>query len=422
MMLFEQDLSLKGINMQDFNDALSESAGYTRSLEKLNALEAAINIPSQYIQILAGEKNVAVSKDDLGFIIRRSDIHSVRAYVRESRMLPVDYQKIVAWFGLDTTSVPGLEPASIQSFHQRVVQHAGSWSVLERETKELARQLNRFSDSFITHAHGIIELINRLDSDRLFSGMLDDLTVEEAAELGGVLSSTELKAVHIMREHVQSIKSNTEDYIKRAYAVGALAAEFERVLSDELTHEVNAKLEAYAKAGLSREREALTERIKELDSEIEQLIRDYRSQVLYGHSGIVLGPIGLAVTGGIFGVKAEAIRSRKNRLIAERDTARRGSQEQEQLAMVLDATQQRFIDLRSRMLGAEEGAKQLAQVWSYISNYLDEVDNDLEKVDSFGRLYKLKIDFSQLLNPWTRVKDYSIQISNAFNEIIDKRF
>ena len=90
--------------------------------------------------------------------------------------------------------------------------------------------------------------------------------------------------------------------------------------------------------------------------------------------------------------------------------------------MVLDATQQRFIDLRSRMLGAEEGAKQLAQVWSYISNYLDEVDNDLEKVDSFGRLYKLKIDFSQLLNPWTRVKDYSIQISNAFNEIIDKRF
>ena len=98
MMLFEQDLSLKGINMQDYNDALSESAGYTRSLEKLNALEAAINIPSQYIQILAGEKNVAVSKDDLGFIIRRSDIHSVRAYVRESRMLPVDYKNIVAWF------------------------------------------------------------------------------------------------------------------------------------------------------------------------------------------------------------------------------------------------------------------------------------------------------------------------------------
>lgn len=421
-MLIERGHSLKGINMQVYNDALSESAEHTRSLEKMSALQAAINIPAQYIQILAGEKNIAVSKDDLGFIIRRSDIHSVRAYVRESRTLPVDYNKIVAWFGLDTTSIPGLEPASIQSFHQRVVQHAASWSALERETKELARQLNRFSDSFITHANGIIELINRLDSDRLFSGSLDDLTAAQAVELGDVLSSTELKAVHIMREHVQSVKSNTESYIKRAYAVGALAAEFERVLSDELIHEVNAKLQAYAKAGLSREREALTARIKELDSEIERLIKDYRYQVLYGHSGILLGPLGLAVTGGIFGVKAEAIRTRKNRLITERDIARQGSQEQEQLAMVLDATQQRFTDLRSRMLGAEEGAKQLAQVWSYISNYLDEVDYELETIDSFGRLYKLKIDFAQLLNPWTRVKDYSVQISNAFNEIVDKRF
>ena len=196
--------------MQVYNDALSESAGHTRSLEKMSALQAAINIPAQYIQILAGEKNIAVSKDDLGFIIRRSDIHSVRAYVRESRTLPVDYNKIVAWFGLDTTSIPGLEPASIQSFHQRVVQHAASWSALERETKELGRQLNRFSDSFITHANGIIELINRLDSDRLFSGNLDDLTAAQAVELGDVLSSTELKAVYIMREHVQSVKSNTE--------------------------------------------------------------------------------------------------------------------------------------------------------------------------------------------------------------------
>lgn len=89
--------------------------------------------------------------------------------------------------------------------------------------------------------------------------------------------------------------------------------------------------------------------------------------------------------------------------------------------MVLDATQQRFTDLRSRMLGAEEGAKRLAQVWSYISNYLDEVDHELGYVDSFGRLYKLKVDFAQLLNPWKRVKDYSVQISNAFNEIIEKR-
>ena len=88
---------------------------------------------------------------------------------------------------------------------------------------------------------------------------------------------------------------------------------------------------------------------------------------------------------------------------------------------MLDATQQRFTDLRSRMLGAEQGAKQLAQVWSYIAKYLDEAAYQLEGVDDLARLHRFKLDFSQLLNPWTRVKDYSVQISNAFNEIIDGR-
>ena len=125
--------------MQGDNYALVESVEDARPLEEMTSLEAAIYLPSQYIQVLAGEKNAAVSKDELGFIIRRSDIHSVRAYVRESRTLPVDYNKIVAWFGANTESVPGLEPASIQSFHQRVVQHAGTWSALERDTKELRK-------------------------------------------------------------------------------------------------------------------------------------------------------------------------------------------------------------------------------------------------------------------------------------------
>ena len=408
--------------MQGNNIVLSETIDEARSLEEMTALEAAVYLPSQYIKVLAGKSDVAVSKDDLGFIIRRSDIHSVRAYVRESRTLPVDYNKIVDWFGVNTVNVQGLGPANIQSFHQRVVQHAGTWPALERDTKELSRQLNRFSDSFITTANGIIELISRVEFERFITGTLDDLSQEEEAALKKItLNTTELRAVRIVRDYVLLIKKDTESYISKTYAVAALAAEFERVLSDELIHEVNSKLDAYAKAGLSREREALTARIKELDSEIEQLIRDYKSQVLYGHSGIFLGPVGLAITGGIFGVKAEATRARKNKLIAERDIARQGNKEQERLALALDATQQRFTDLRSRMLGAEQGAKQLAQVWGYIAKYLDEAAFELEGVDNLARLHKFKLDFSQLLNPWTRVKDYSVQISNAFNEMIDER-
>lgn len=208
--------------MQGSDFAFSENIGEARSLEKMTSLEAAVLLPSQYIQVLAGKSDAAVSKDELGFIIRRSDIHSVRAYVRESRALPVDYNKIVEWVGGNTESVPGLEPASIQAFHQQVVQHAATWSPLERDTKELSRQLNRFSDSFITTGNGIIEIINRVEFERFLTGTLNELTEEEEAELKEIiLSTTELRAVGIVRDYVLQIKKDTDSYIKKAYAVGA---------------------------------------------------------------------------------------------------------------------------------------------------------------------------------------------------------
>lgn len=391
------------------------------SIDEMTSLEAAISWPSKYIEVLAGAEGDVVPKKELGFIIRRSDIHSVRAYVRAAKLLPVDNKSAIALLGFATAGVPELDTTSIHEFHQSVVRHAETWPKLERETKELSRELNKFSDSFITLGQFIIGLIDRVDISRFVKGTLDDLTDEEINEVRSeLLDTNNLDAVGLIKGCVLDMKKNTLDYVNKVHAVSKLAAEFERVLSDELIHAVNRKLEAYAGIALSRERQAMVERIKQLDSEIEQAISDYRSQVLYGHSGILMGPIGLAITGGIFGVKAENTRARKNQLIAERDRAIKNNKDQEWLVTMLDTTQQHFVDLSSRMFGAEQGAKQLAQVWGFIAKYLDEAGEQLDTVDTFAALHKFKLDFSQLLNPWKRVSDYTVQISAAFNDMLEE--
>ena len=58
----------------------------TRQLSEMTALEAAVIVPSQYIQVLSGDQASAVPKKEMGFIIRRSDIHSIRTYVREAKL------------------------------------------------------------------------------------------------------------------------------------------------------------------------------------------------------------------------------------------------------------------------------------------------------------------------------------------------
>lgn len=392
-----------------------------RQLDEMTALEAAVIVPSQYIQVLSGDQASAVPKKEMGFILRRSDIHCVRTYVREAKLLPVDIKVINGWFGFLGVEIPELKPASILDFHLQVVRHADSWGELEDETKELGRELNNFSDSFLTTGHAMVAIFNRIETSVFFKHDLNGLTDEQKKEMRGIaLDSSDLEIVEVIKDYLLKLEKNTIDYIGKADKVSQLAGAFERVLSDELIHQVNHKLKGYVDAGLSTKQLDLVEHIKKLDNEIDELTKDYKYHVGYGLSGVLFGPIGIAVTGGIFGSKAEKIRARKNELIAERIIAKGKIKDQERLITSLDTIQHNFIDLRSRMLAAEKGAKQLADVWGFIVNYLKDANKLLDNVDTLAKLHLLKLDFELLLNPWARVKDYTVNINAAFNEILDE--
>lgn len=90
----------------------------------------------------------------------------------------------------------------------------------------------------------------------------------------------------------------------------------------------------------------------------------------------------------------------------------------DKLAELLDDLQLHLVDLQGQMLGAEVGAKQLSQIWTYIAAYLDEASESLSKVDTLLELHKFAMNFSIVINPWVSIKGYSAQISAAFNELL----
>lgn len=391
-----------------------------KNIFHMTPLEAATHIPMEYMRLLSGETETAVEPKDMAFIIRRSDVHSIRSYVKASLALPVKFEQVVTLIGSITTGVSGLEPERIQEFHQRVVEHANTWSPLENETKALSRRLNSFSDTFVTTGQAIVEFVNKIEFDRFLTETLRELTDEENARFNQVLlDSTGLKAVDAMKGYLLSVIKQTSDFISDVFKVDVLAREFERVLTDELIAEADIKLAAYKHSGLSGEGQDLRALIKTMDEDIERLAAAYTEQVTYVGLGAVGGLIGLAITGGIFGSKAEKIRAEKNKLVAARKVTQRELAEHDRLIGVLSGVQQHFNDVRSRMLGAQAGAKQLADVWGYVHEYLKEALNQLESIDNMARLHKFKLEFSLLLNPWKRVQDYSTQISTAFNELLD---
>ena len=385
------------------------------------SLEIAQHAPEQYLKLLSEGAGSDVPGGEQYFLVRRSDIANIRNYVREARLLPIDLSKVQDAVGYTVIKIPELEPASIQQFNQCVVKHAETWGVLERDTKELARQLDTFSAKFLGTGKHILDIINKVELERLLTGGLEALTSAELEALSLMkLSANEHKVVDVVKEYLDQMRQSTQVYIRNATAVGSLATEFERTLTEELIPAAQLKVRAYEKSPLANEQKELLEEIKDLDDRIDQLKKEYDKNVGQAFTGLMFGPLGVVITGGIFGAKAEKIRAKRNAEIEKRKTLRQANTQNQKLIKLLDDVQVNLTGLNGRMKSAEVGAKQLAQVWSYIEKYLEEAFNSLDKIDHLAALHAFALEFSLALNPWEQIKNYSSQIASAFNDALEQ--
>ena len=379
----------------------------------------ASRLPGEYIKLVAGQTHSAVDPKDIGFLIRREDIHNTRKYVEFAKMLPLSLDVVRKRLNYDRIDVEGLSPEDILKLDERAVAHANTWPKVESGSKEVARELEKFAANFITTGEGVVSLIRAVELGRQLEGTFEDLTEEEQEKLHTILlDRTEKIAIEKMVNYLADAKNSTTAFIKSVEHVEALAKGFEKGLSDDLIPLVKTKMMAYKNSGKEHEREALLEDVLQLNDKIDALASAYKSAVGASFTGLALGPIGLVVTGGIFGSKAENIRKEKNKLIADRRKLLEKLKNADKLAELLDDLQLHLVNLQGQMLGAEVGAKQLSQIWTYIAAYLDEASESLSKVDTLLELHKFKMNFSMVINPWGSIKGYSAQISAAFNELL----
>ena len=389
------------------------------SIENLSVHVAASYMPEQYLKVMSGVAPSGIDKKELGFLIRRGDIANTRQYVRYAQALPTRLQAVRQRLNYDAIGVPELEPESIMKMHVSIVTHANTWSALEAGSKELARQLEKFSSEFLVFGNALLDLIKEVELGRRLTGTLEDLTEQELRRLSQMLlNATEKTVVANLKKYLLMLQERTQKFIKEVSHVEKLASVFEGTLTDHLIPTLQVKLSAYKYSGKLGERDEWVVQIEELDDQIALLSATYKKLVGLAFSGMVAGPLGLIITGGVFGDKAEKCRKQKNKLIEQRRIIREKVREVDRISDLLDGLQQQFVDLQGRMFSAQVGAKQLSQVWAYIARYLDEASDELDQVDNMAELHLFALNLSLVINPWRSIKNYSVQISSAFNELI----
>ena len=251
--------------------------GDAESIESLSVREAASYMPEQYLKVMSGATPSGVDKKELGFLIRRGDIANTRQYVRHVQILPTRLEDVRKRLNYESIGVPELEPESIMKMHVNIVAHANTWSALEGGTKELARQLEKFSAEFLLFGNALLDLIKEVELGRRLTGTLEDLTDQENQKLSQMLlNTTEKTVVAGLKRYLDMLQERTQKFIKEVSHVEKLASVFEVTLTDNLIPTLQIKLSAYKYSGKQGERDDWVDQIEELDDQIELLSATYK--------------------------------------------------------------------------------------------------------------------------------------------------
>ncbi|MHC8365549.1 alpha-xenorhabdolysin family binary toxin subunit A [Pseudomonas sp. ZT5P21] len=380
--------------------------------------EAAKYVPVQYFGVMAG-KNAPDYKDGT-FIVKKSNIVAIKRYVNLSLLLPVDLGAVERLLGYIHADSAGLEPRDIQALHQEIHKHALSWGTLERETKDLGGRLDLFSRGFINTGALVVDHLKSFTGYRNLFGTIDTLTPEEQAALASIpLGNSDTEKVNSLIRYLGRMKSDIENFYNRVSSVKALATEFSRKITEDLLPAINIKVRDVEAAGIEKDAkdEQLKLELKELDERIAEKLAEYSGLVGYAFTGLVFGPIGVAITGGIFGSQAERVRAEKNRML-ERRGALLEQMRSANISKLMNDLAGRLIDIRTLMVDAEKGARNLEDVWAIIWLNIDESAVRLSEVDNALDLNMLVLDLQAVVEPWRVISGHARALSKVFNEVV----
>lgn len=369
-------------------------------------------LPERYFSFLGNRMG---NSQQIGSLLTAENLKAIKKYVNVVNQLPrtqaeiereVDYGAL----GVDVTMVNDLYVA----LHR----HVYEWDILERSIKQLGPEIELFAESLVQRGGN---LLDNLENSEVFAALkkrkaeqgsnvyTQEFSEEEQAQITNLLTPgiTELvREIESTQRRIDDVDARANWFnneIKRELKprMGRLLKHFDEKVSPEGTLEKRRQLDQW-------------------DEQIDQLKSEYDANVGYAFTGMVLGPIGLVITGGVFGSQAERIRATKNALIEQRDELARA------LAMVAPALKDfervstLVRDLQFRCKDLSAATKRLADVWLFLASYASTSVSEAKELGTITQLESFVHDFSEVIKPWAKIGNICHTLSQLFNELVDE--
>lgn len=387
------------------------------SLRDMSVQQRAEFAPKQYFGVIANDDVSSTMQP--GLIFTADNLRVIKRYVDYVYRLPKDIDEITQ--GHDY-SLLGIDPALFESHYKSLRKHADAWVVLERETKQLGGQLEHFADQFIQQGDLLVSALKKLDgygrlSQRL-SGVVDEVTLTRTTFQP--LGREDRKQIVTLGSYLELIREDIAEVKLEIASIRGRASWFAEAVVKQLRPEVDGLMLRIKSVDVAKRINELRQQIAVLDVDIEQRNGEYQALVGYAFTGLLFGPIGVAITGGVFGSKAEEVRRAKNELIARRSGFAEAVAAINPMIGDLERTASQIADLKFRLTDVQTAAQNLEDVWGLLEVYAQESEEELGRIQTDIELARFIQRFDRVVRPWVRIRGLSVQLSRIFNTAIDE--
>ncbi|UFI44021.1 alpha-xenorhabdolysin family binary toxin subunit A [Pseudomonas savastanoi] len=375
--------------------------------------------PVEYLSLIFDdEKNGGRSA---ALILTREDILSLKRYERHALNIPTSLTRVEQQLGFTRSYIPGLEPKDMLVTYQAINNHGKSWLSIEDGIKRSGFAIELFATQFSRQGEQIINHIEKMDFARQLDLTVADLNIEEVRNTAPVpLGETDQRVCITLAEFLKKTASQIKNHQHAAQTLADHIDTFSTVLSVQLIPGINDKVKLANCSDLDQQIQDLEKDIEQLTTEIEQKNNEYKTALYNIAWGLFGGPIGVAITGGIFGAQAEDIRKEKNRMVDSKNQKVQKLEEKSPLAAAVRSLQILFEDMNIRMMDAHQSATHLKDLWTMLAAYIDRSASELSAITTDQALMIFAMQFHGVVTPWREIRGMANQLLKIFDSALDQ--
>jgi ElaB/YqjD/DUF883 family membrane-anchored ribosome-binding protein len=381
-------------------------------VEDLDFKTKAKALPERYFDFL----NARVEKDNqVGALLTAGNFRAIKHYARTVDDLPRNIEDLHESADL---AALGVDPERVMGLYESLHEHVDDWDELEKMIKELGPEIELFADK-LTNRGGAL-LANIEDSVSYQEVLSQKKSSPDGSADYPLLGEDFEKLRSVIRRGIQSLIKEIEDTSQSVALVNQRADQFKRDIKVKIKPRLK-RVRKHVDDTLKKvDVSELRAELDEVDDHIQRLQDDYSWQVGLSFSGMLVGPVGLIISGGVFGSKAENIRARKNEKIAHRKKLVEKMAALEPARVSVESVQTIIEDLEFRSQDLSSAAGRLADVWLFLNGFAKNSISEINELSSSSDLDAFIHDFIEVISPWEVIGGVCAKLSRVFEELLEE--